>query len=320
MILTDNFHSHINLTTPVLFLVFNRPEQSKLVFESIRTARPSKLFFASDGPRRTIYGEEEKVMEIRELINEVDWDCEVFTLFRDNNLGCKYAVSGAISWFFDNVEEGIVLEDDCLPSQSFFWFCQIMLKRYRFSNEIAVVGGTNFDIEMRGSYAFTKYPMIWGWASWASVWQNYDVEISDWPVYRKQILNSHRNIRTRRFWQITFDNLYRKKVDTWDYQLGYLLQRDSKKCIVPKYNLISNIGFGRGATHTVDLNSHKSNLRTHEINFNFEFQRLSEDHIVVDTFLDKNEFFIYTSLEVTLIRIKNKLRLFKVRESCRKFL
>lgn len=171
---------------------------------------------------------------------------------------------------------------------------------------------------MHNFLAFTKYPIIWGWASWAKVWQNYDVEISDWPIFRSQILNSHRNIRTRRFWQITFDNLYQRKVDTWDYQLAFLLQRDFKKCIIPRYNLISNIGFGIGATHTVELNLLKSNLRTYDIDLSFELHRSSEDDFAVDTFFDNKEFLIYSSLELIIISVKHKLRLLKVKEIFRK--
>lgn len=311
MILTNNFQPPSKLTTPVLFLVFNRPNQSRVVFESIRNAKPTKLFFASDGPRGNVVGEFDRVREVRELVNQVDWDCEVFTLFRDTNLGCKYAVSGAINWFFENVEEGIILEDDCLPSQSFFWYCQYMLEKYRVSDDIAVIGGTNFDIKIQGSYSFTNYPIIWGWASWANIWKNYDVEISSWPINRASILKSHTNIVNRRFWENTFDNLYNNKINTWDYQLAYLLQQNGLKCIIPKYNLISNIGFGIDATHTFETESFKSRLKTYEINFEYELHEILADQTVVDSYLEKFEFVKFSVLEIFIKRIKNKLKFYK---------
>ena len=120
----DNFVPPGSLITPVLFVIFNRPDTTQKVFNAIRQAKPKQLFVAADGPREGKEGEKEKCEQVREIIEQIDWDCEVKTLFRDKNLGCKIAVSSAIDWFFENVEEGIILEDDCLPSQSFFWYCQ----------------------------------------------------------------------------------------------------------------------------------------------------------------------------------------------------
>ena len=124
------FSPPYSLNTAVLFLVFNRLDTSKQVFQAISQAKPPRLYVAADGARVSKEGESEKVQAVRDYIMQnIDWKCEVKTLFRDENLGCKYAVSGAITWFFQNEEQGIILEDDCLPNQSFFWFCEELLER-----------------------------------------------------------------------------------------------------------------------------------------------------------------------------------------------
>lgn len=155
------------LNTAVLFLVFNRPDTTKQVFEAIRKAKPPRLYVAADGPRLNRAGEEEKVKAVREyLMDNIDWSCEVKTLFRQENLGCKYAVSGAITWFFEHEEMGIILEDDCLPSQSFFWFCEELLNRYNNDTRIFLISGFNSINKWKNNsfdYLFSYYGSIWGW-------------------------------------------------------------------------------------------------------------------------------------------------------------
>ena len=156
------------LETPVLFLVFNRPDTTAQVFEAIRQAKPPRLYVASDGAREDKEGELEKVKQVREIVSQVDWNCEVKTLFRDKNLGCKIAVSSAIDWFFEQEEMGIILEDDCLPHPTFFRFCQELLERYRDDERIGMISGNNFQFGRKCtdySYYFSMYSHIWGWAS-----------------------------------------------------------------------------------------------------------------------------------------------------------
>lgn len=156
------------LKTAVLFLVFNRPETTKTVFEAIRKAKPKRLYIAADGPRKHREGENEKVSSVRQIVTYVDWPCDVKTLFRDENLGCKSAVSGAITWFFNHEEEGIILEDDCLPHPDFFPFCESLLKRYANDERIWVITGNNFQNGIQrgeASYYFSRYNHVWGWAS-----------------------------------------------------------------------------------------------------------------------------------------------------------
>ena len=167
--------------TPVLFLIFNREDTTQKVFNVLRRQKPKYLYVAADGPRKNKEGEAEKCRRTRDIINQVDWDCELKTLFREENRGCKMAVSSAISWFFEQVEQGIILEDDCLPHPSFFPFCEELLIRYKDDDRIGHIGGNCFLpglIEDGLSYDFCSISHIWGWASWRRVWKNYDVNFS----------------------------------------------------------------------------------------------------------------------------------------------
>ena len=161
------------MDTPILFLVFNRPDTTSKVFQRIREIQPLKLFIAADGPRPEKEGEKEKCETVkRSVLENIDWPCEVKTLFRNNNLGCGKAVSNAITWFFQNVEEGIILEDDILPDKSFFNFCKDLLEKYRYDERIKVIGGSNIHKKagIKDSYYFSSICRIWGWASWRRVW------------------------------------------------------------------------------------------------------------------------------------------------------
>jgi len=251
--MTDIFTPPAPLQTAVLFLVFNRPDTTAQVFEAIRKARPPRLYVAADGPRADRAGEAEKVAKVREIATAVDWPCEVKTLFREKNLGCKYAVSGGITWFFEQEEQGIILEDDCLPSQSFFWFCEQMLANHKHNKTIDLISGDGRIVEainLPEECVPLPYPLIWGWASWAHKWSNYDVEMKSWPANKSYLLNFHRK-RNRVFWRNVFNKTFENKIDTWDYQFAYMLQKHQSNCLLPPKNLIRNIGFNRDdATHT----------------------------------------------------------------------
>ena len=283
------------LKTSVLFLVFNRLETTKQVFEAIRQAKPPRLYVAADGPRANKEGEAEKVKTVRDYVmKNVDWECEVRTLFREENLGCKYAVSGAVTWFFESEEQGIILEDDCLPSQSFFWYCETLLDSYKNDESVYLVSGDSRASESFGmieDYGFCKYPMIWGWASWRRVWDNYDPEINDWPNQRDELpkkISLHSP--TVKFWASTFDRMYNKEIDTWDYQLCYLLLRSGGRCIVPKINLITNLGFGEDATHTFNGQSAAANRERFELALPLSHATNQYSEQKINDFYDKNEF------------------------------
>jgi len=266
----DKFIPPSPLTTPVLFLIFNRPDTTQKVFNAIRQAKPKQLFIAADGPRPDKEGEIEKCQKAREITTSVDWDCEVKTLFRDKSLGCKIAVSSAVDWFFENVEEGIILEDDCLPNQSFFWYCQELLKYYRDDTRIMTISGNNFQFEKirgEGTYYFSKYVHLWGWATWRRAWKCFDVDIKSFDEFERenQIKNIFQIKQQQKYWMKVWQKIYDNKIDTWDYQWAYTCFINNGLCIMPNANLVSNIGFGIDSTHTKDGNSIFSKIEVKNI-------------------------------------------------------
>lgn len=300
------------LNTAVLFLVFNRLDTTKQVFEAIRQAKPPRLYIAADGARETREGEAKRVGEVREFIlSNIDWKCEIKTLFREENLGCKYAVSGAIDWFFANEEMGIILEDDCLPSQSFFWFCEELLERYKDDMRVWHIGGSNFQNGIKrgdADYYFSKYNHVWGWASWANRWKMYDIEVKDLNLFIKEDLIStvFINKKWQQKWIRFFNEVKNNKIDTWDFQWQYSIWINSGLGILPNINLISNIGFNREATHTSDSNSAMSNRDNFEITI-----CQHPKNIYLNTIADDYEYKQYYCIGI-LKRIKNKI--FKIKK------
>ncbi|WP_343673256.1 hypothetical protein [Chitinophaga sp.] len=256
--------------SPILFLVFNRLDTTSRVLEAIAAAQPARLYVACDGPRSN-RNEDEKVAAVRNWITQhVNWPCEVFTLFREQNLGCKQAVSSAITWFFEQEEEGIVLEDDCLPNESFFRYCDHNLEKYRDDERMMHIGGTNFqDGQQRGdgSYYFSKVCHVWGWASWRRAWKHYDITMSalDQVLERKLLEGIVPQKEYRDRWQDAFVSVKENRVNTWDYQWVFAVWNANGVSITPNVNMISNIGFDEQATHTFDKDSIFANCPTAEI-------------------------------------------------------
>ena len=260
------------LTTPVAFIIFNRLDTTRRVFEEIAKARPSKLLVIADGPRANRLGEVEKCAQTRAVIDGVDWDCEVLTHFSEVNLGCKRRVSSGIDWVFEQVEEAIILEDDCLPDPTFFRFCQELLGRYRHDQRIGMISGDNFQFGNRrndDSYYFSKYVHIWGWASWRDRWVNsYDVAMAKWPGIRDGawLTDMVGNAREATYWTKILERVHRGEIDTWDYQWVFANWVEGRMTILPAVNMISNIGFDGNATHTTGV-SELANLARYSLSF-----------------------------------------------------
>lgn len=251
------------LETPVAFFIFNRPDLTARVFESIAAQQPRRLLVVADGPRNEA---ERALCEQTRAVIQVDWDCEVETNYADENRGCKMRVSSGLDWVFSRAEAAIILEDDCLPSPDFFAFCSEMLERYRDDERVMHISGNNFVPLSVASvdYAFSRYIHIWGWASWRRAWQHYDVSIAAWPAARKNILASFSDAGEARYWDMSLDIVFRGRLDTWDYQWGLACWLASGLAIVPRVNLISNLGFRGDATHTHE-NSPFAALPTHSL-------------------------------------------------------
>ncbi len=302
--------------TPILFLIFNRPDTTQVVFDQLKKLRPKYLFFAADGPRLHIEGEEKICEETRKIAYQVDWDCKVKTLFRDENFGCGPAVSSAITWFFKQVTEGIILEDDCFPDLSFFPYCQELLIKYRDVEKVKLIGGNNFQNGISrgtGSYYFSHYPEIWGWASWRRVWEDYDFNMHDLEktIAAGTLKDKYKTNRERAYWFNKFRKTKKGEINTWDYQLVYAILKNGGMAISPQFNLVKNIGINNRATH-LSLHDSKKNLQIHKIAF-----PILHPPMVVDKDADLYTFTqIYSRSAGRLMRlinengIKNVLRFF----------
>lgn len=294
------------LETAVLFLVFNRPDTTAQVFEAIRQAKPPRLYVAADGPREGKEGEAERVAKVRAIATAVDWPCEVQTLFRDKNLGCKYAVSGAITWFFEHEEQGIILEDDCLPRQSFFDFCETMLEKYQENKSVWMISGFNprYPGISSSEYFLSQNPSVWGWASWRDRWAQYSVELD----YNRNDIFSYSNLIIPTYVKDNYDNAFSNtaynKIDTWDYQLTFLILKNNGFVIKPRSNQVSNIGV-QGTHSKIELSNH--NVPTRPIDI-YGLVRISNDAAIEEDLWFYEMNYKFTVFERTLSAIKKRLK------------
>lgn len=298
------------LTTPVTFIIFNRPDTTERVFAEIARARPPKLLVVGDGPRANREGEAAKVATTRAIISRVDWPCEVLTNFSETNLGCKVRVSSGLDWVFEQVPEAIILEDDCLPHPTFFRFCQELLERYRDDQRIGMISGDNFQFGHTindDSYYFSNINHIWGWASWRSRWQHdYDVNLKLWPKIRdeKRFYDWYSSKAEQENFADSLEQVYQGKIDTWDYQWQFASRLNGRIAVMPNVNLISNIGFGAGATHTTEK-SEFANLSVAQIKFPLKHPSAFFGSITLD-----NKFNLRDVKKSLSHRLKSKIKKF----------
>lgn len=241
---------------PILVTIFKRPDLTQLVFDQIRKVKPKQLFISADGARPHKTGETEQVEAARKIFEAVDWDCEVKTLYREQNLGCRMAMSGGIDWFFEHVEKGIILEEDCVPDLTFFPFVKEMLEKYENHEEIMSISGLNlidnqFE-QQENSYLFTKFVFYWGWATWKRAWNKMDVHMRRFPefVEKNYIDRLLQDKSAQKYLLQKFHETHTKQNDSWAYAWFYNCVLHNGLSIVPKHNLIQNVGFGEEATHT----------------------------------------------------------------------
>ncbi|TMM53786.1 nucleotide-diphospho-sugar transferase [Maribacter algarum] len=287
-----------NLKTPVLFIVFNRLDTTKRVFEEIRRAKPSKLYVACDGARKNNPDDVSKIDSVREFVlNNVDWDCEVKKLFSNENIGCKYGPQKAITWFFEHEEEGIILEDDCVPSRTFFKYCEELLEYHRKDLRVFAISGTNYlrTVDIPNSYYFSQFLSVCGWAGWRDRWQKHLYTLNNF----NDILSSnliHNNLRNKVASKMLVEfakKSFEDGLDAWDFQWHFTCIINNGLLIVPKENLIQNIGFGPDATHT---NSSEGRiLPNYEVNFPLDHPKLFTPELEFD---DRNfwKFFGWTPM------------------------
>jgi len=242
------------LITPVVFVVFNRPDCTARSLAAIRAARPQRLFVVADGPRPDRPGEAALCAEVRALVEHgLDWPCEVIRDYAPANLGCAHRVVTGLNKVFSQVNEAIVLEDDCVADRSFFPFCAELLDRYRHQSEIWHIGGANFQaVAQPGSYYFSRYNHVWGWAAWKRSWVLFDWEMKDWPSVRETgwLREQLGDPWAARYWRDGFDSVLAGRVDSWAYRWTYAMWRHGGLAVLPGVNLVRNIGFGGDATHS----------------------------------------------------------------------
>ena len=243
------------MKTAVAFIVFNRPDVTARVLAAIREARPPVLLVIADGPRAERPGEAEKCAQVRALVEAgVDWPCDVRRNYSEENLGCARRVSSGLDWVFSQVEEAIILEDDCLPDASFFPFCEELLERYCNDDRVAQIAGCSFlpavEAEMDG-YFFSRYPHCWGWATWRRAWAYYDHDMAEWREDREASwLIGPARMRERHMWSGVFDAVLAGAVDSWAYRWTAAVWSRGALSANARKNLVSNLGFHREATHT----------------------------------------------------------------------
>jgi hypothetical protein len=260
----------MSLETPVLLLAFNRPEHTARVFEAIRAVAPRRLWIAADGPRAGRPDDVERCAEVRRIVTSVDWECEVDAHLRDANVGCRVNVAEGVDRFFAAVDAGIVLEDDCLPHPSFFRFCEELLDRFRDDERVFAIGGTNLlgSYDTNGSYFFSRYGAIWGWASWRRAWRHYDVDLRAWPQARDEgVLSWLLPPEERAHYEPALEATHRGELDSWDYQWAFARFVNSGLTVLPRVNLVENIGFDADGTHTTDPGSPHAGIPARELEF-----------------------------------------------------
>ena len=257
--------------TPIALFIFNRPDTTLQVFNIIRAIRPRHLLIVADGPRLNRLEEADLCRESRLVVNGIDWYCNVDINFASVNLGCKQRVSSGLDWVFNQVEEAIILEDDCLPDKSFFPFCQQLLEKYRNEYKIAQISGVNFQfgrLTSPFSYYFSRYNHIWGWASWRRSWEIHDQTMNAWPDFRDRhgldkMLSNKSEVS---YWIDVFNRVYSGEIDTWDCGWTFTCWQHGLLSVIPSVNLVSNIGFRPDATHTPVPNRYAS-MKTGFLNF-----------------------------------------------------
>ncbi len=238
---------------PVLLIIYNRPQYTKKILKSINKYGPSILYIAADGWKDK--EDRYKCLSARNQTNHFKWGCPIETVFRKKNLGCGKAVSKAITWFFKNNTKGIILEDDCLPNEDFYYYCDQMLNRYEYNGKIMHISGVNYlpnKLKKRNGYYFSKMTHVWGWATWRRAWRKYDYKMTRWgtSITKNTFSNNYDVLHERNYWSSIFDIVKKRKIDTWDYQWLYSCWVNEGLSINPGVNLVKNIGIEKDGTHT----------------------------------------------------------------------
>jgi hypothetical protein len=273
------------LNTPIAFIVFNRPDTTLKVFEAIKKIKPRKLYVIADGPRESVPRERERCQATRAILDSIDWDCQVFKNYSEQNMGCGVRVSSGLSWAFENEDRLIILEDDTVPSEAFFFYCEELLEKYLFDTRIFTICGSNFFTE-RGldddSYLFSQYGNPWGWATWKRVWQHYDYSMKKWPLFRDKGLMASvfKTVEESRRFTPMFDEFYQAPKNIWTIQGAFMIWSNGALSIIPAKNLVTNIG------NVGDHTSETGFFHFHKVGNNFRIEK-HPDFIFANRYYDE---------------------------------
>lgn len=298
------------LKTPVLLLIFNRPDHTRRVLDSIRKAKPERLYIASDGPRKNNKQDERLCAATKEVVEHIDWPCDVKRLYRNENMSCDYAIIDAVNWFFSMEDEGIILEDDCIPSVSFFQYCSLLLEAYRNNPDIAMISGTLFynkELTSKHNFYISDFMYTWGFATWKRVWTDIDFYRKiDYKIAEQCLMKRYNNhaLYVESHLRILRD-AEKEPIPYWDYSFFIHNLCKGMSGIIPNVNLVSNIG--NSGTHFIDSKSLLLNTPIHELtikeNFLSTVGTLTESH--------KKKIMKAIVQKIYPVGIKNKLHLLK---------
>jgi hypothetical protein len=298
---------------PVLILGYNRPLHIKKLINSLRKIKPKKIYISLDGSKKNIE-DIKKCKLVKDEVNKINWNCILKKNYNSTNLGCKISVSKGIKWFFNNNKFGIILEDDCIPNHSFFDFCHKTNELYKNNKKIFSISGSNFfNGKINDDYYFSKYPHCWGWASWRRAWKHYDNNLSFWNKWKKTDIwkAHHTNIIERRYWEKIFNKVKKEKIDSWAYVWTCCVWKKNGLTIIPKKNLIKNIGFDINATNS--LKEEKKHLKVYNINFKkilkkpkiLEALKFNDNYVFQNHFQGKYYLWPWIIIKITKIFLVN---------------
>jgi len=239
----------------VLLVIFRRPETTSSVFEAVRAAQPPRLYIAADGPRVDHPDDAALCAATRDVVEQIDWPCEVTRLYHDTNVGLVKNLVPAVDTMMDREGEGIILEDDTVPTQTFFDYCDALLARYRDDERVGVVSGYNpaMSTQLDGNvHYFSELPMTWGWATWQRAWQGQDATFKQWPGDTTGFPPSiMRTYGAPAAWVSWLERVRARDLPSvWDYVFFYHCWVNERLAVLPGRSLVTNVGFGAEATHT----------------------------------------------------------------------
>lgn len=300
------------INSAVLLIVFNRPETTQKVFDAIKKAKPKKLYLAADAPRQDNEDDEKNCTQVRNIISQVDWDCEVHKRFANKNQGCGPGPFNAISWVFETEDRAIILEDDCVPAQPFFSYCDELLEKYKEDTRIWLISGNQYNeeaVKTPHSYFFSRYGHSQGWATWSRCWLTMDMDMKKWPLMINQDLLKavFASKKETIFFKRIFDNAFydvSMKSHAWDFQFSFSLRSNNALSIVPSKHLVSNIGY---------IGSHSSNkLWFHDLPVDEYYEIKSHPEFVLpdvnyDTYHFKHHWNRKTSIFKRILRKINRI-------------